>query len=222
MTGRAPAELPAIAAARAVSLEVLRPIPVGDGSALLARRPDVRAAERRLGAATARIGVATADLYPRITLGGSVGSTGSSLADLFGGGPLRWLLGPLLSWNLNQEPARARIAGAEAETQARLAEFDGAVLGALEETEVALSNYARSLERRQALQSARDQAKRAADITDAQLREGAVDPLRLLDVQRTYAETEAALAEQDAIVSRRQIDLFRALAGGWSEAARNS
>ena len=97
-----------------------QPIPVGDGAALLARRPDVRAAERRLAAATARIGVATADLYPRITLGGSVGSTGPDIGDLFGGGPLRWLLGPLISWSFpNQERARARIAGAEADTQAR-------------------------------------------------------------------------------------------------------
>ncbi|KPL66804.1 transporter [Erythrobacter sp. SG61-1L] len=217
LTGRTPADLPQIAAERAVSLEIVDPIPVGDGTALLARRPDVRAAERRLAAATARIGVATADLYPRITLGASAGSTGSDIGDIFGGGPLRWLLGPLLNWTFpNQEPVRARIAGAEADSQARLAEFDGAVLGALEETETALSGYARSLDRRRALQSARDQAKRAADITDAQLREGTIDSLRLLDAQRTYAETEAALANQDAEVSRRQIDLFRALAGGWS------
>ncbi|MBO9601137.1 MAG: TolC family protein [Novosphingobium sp.] len=216
LTGRTPAELPPIAAERAVSLEVLQPIPVGDGTALLARRPDVQAAERRLAAATARIGVATADLYPKITLGGSVGSTGTGLGDIFGAGPLRWLLGPLLSWTVNPEPARARIAGAEADTQARLAEFDGTVLSALEETETALSGYGHALERRQALQSARDQAQRAAAITDAQLREGTVDSLRLLDAQRTYAEAQAALADQDAEVSRRQIDLFRALAGGWS------
>ncbi|MCB5426443.1 TolC family protein [Altererythrobacter sp. CC-YST694] len=217
LTGRPPAELPEIASTRAVSLEINRPIPVGDGAALLARRPDIRAAENRLASATARIGVATADLYPRITLGGSIGSTGSDIGDIFSGGPLRWLLGPLLSWTFpNQEPIRARIAAAEADSHARLAEFDGAVLGALEETETALSGYAHSLERRRSLQSARDQAKRAADITDAQLREGTVDSLRVLDVQRTYAEAEAALADQDAQVSRRQIDLFRALGGGWS------
>ena len=217
LTGRPPAALPAIAAERAVTLEIVSAIPVGDGAELLARRPDVRAAERRLAASTARIGVATADLYPRITIGGSAGSTASALGDLFTGGPIRWLVGSLLSWGFpNQEPARARIAGAEADTQARLAEFDGTVLSALEETETALSSYARSLERRQALQSARDQAERAAEITSAQQREGAIDALRLLDVQRTYTETEAALAEQDAEVSRRQIDLFRALGGGWS------
>jgi NodT family efflux transporter outer membrane factor (OMF) lipoprotein len=216
LTGRSPADLPPIAAERAVPLTVVSAIPVGDGAQLLARRPDVRAAERRLAAATARIGVATADLYPRVTLGGSAGSTAAAIGDLFTGGAVRWLLGSLLSWNLNQEPARARIAAAEAETQARLAEFDGAVLGALEETEVALSSYTRSLERRQALVAARDQAARAAEITRAQQREGAVDALRFLDVQRTYTEAEAALAEQDAEVSRRQVDVFRALGGGWA------
>ncbi|OYX10200.1 MAG: transporter [Sphingomonadales bacterium 32-68-7] len=178
---------------------------------------DRQAALFRLATLTGR---PPADLPPiagtRVMLGGSAGATAATVADLFTGGAVRWLLGSLLSWNVNQEPARARIAAAEADTQARLAAFDGAVLQSLEETEVALSNYARSLERRQALQAARDQAARAAEIASAQQREGAVDALRQLDVQRTYSEAEAALADQDADVSRRQIDLFRALGGGWS------
>ncbi len=108
LTGRTPADLPPIAAERRTTLRLDQPIPVGDGAALLARRPDVAAAERRLAASTARIGVATADLYPKITLGGSIGQTSGGLGDLFGGGPLRWLLGPLINWNfLNQEAARA-------------------------------------------------------------------------------------------------------------------
>ena len=217
LTGRAPAELPTIAGERSVGLEIRQPIPVGDGAALLARRPDIRAAERQLAADTARIGVATADLYPRITLGASIGSTGPDLGDVFTGGPLRWLLGPLLSWAFpNQEPARARIAAAEADTQESLAAFDGAVLLALEETETALSNYARSLERRAALQAAAEQAERAASITRAQQREGAINSLARLDAERTLAEARAQLASQDAAVSRAQIDLFKALGGGWS------
>ncbi|MGH6633052.1 MAG: TolC family protein, partial [Sphingopyxis sp.] len=217
LTGRAPAALPAIAGDRNISLEITDPIPVGDGAALLKRRPDIRAAERRLAADTARIGVATADLYPRITLGGSAGSTGSGFGDVFGGGPIRWLLGPLLNWAFpNQEPARARIAAAEADTQASLAEFDGTVLRALEETETALSSYARSLEQRQALRAARDQSERAARIVRAKREEGASDSFEWLDAERTFAEAEATLAEQDGQISRRQIALFRALAGGWS------
>ena len=220
LTGRAPADLPAVAGERNVGLEVTQPIPVGDGTALLQRRPDVRAAERRLAADTARIGVATSDLYPHISLGASIGSTGPNIGDVFGGGPLRWLVGPLISWAFpNQEAARAKIAAAKADTQVSLATFDGTVLRALEETETALNGYARALERRTALKAARDEALKAATITRAQQREGAVDSLVSLDAERTYAETEAALAAQDAAIADAQIDVFRALAGGWDKAA---
>ena len=216
LTGRTPAELPTIAAARSETLRLTQPIPVGDGTTLLARRPDVRAAERRLAAATARIGVATADLYPRISLGGSIGSTGTGLGNIFGAGPLNWLLGPLISWNVNPAKARARIAGAQADSQAALATFDGVVLTALGETETALSNYARALDRRTALQAARDQAAIAARITRAQQREGQIDSLAQLDAERTFADTEAALALSDAQIAQAQIDVFRALGGNWT------
>lgn len=215
LTGRPPRDLPAEASARSVTLRIDRPIPVGDGAALLARRPDVRAAERRLAAATARIGVATADLYPRITLGGSFGSSGGGFGDLFGAGPLGWLLGPLLNWTVNREPARARVAAAEADTQAALATFDGTLLRALEETETALSNYARQLDRRTALQAAFAEAETAVRITRARQREGEINSLELLDAERTFADADAALAEADAVIARSQVDLFRALGGGW-------
>jgi NodT family efflux transporter outer membrane factor (OMF) lipoprotein len=219
LTGRAPTDLPPIAGKRTTTLEIADPIPVGDGAALLARRPDVRAAERRLAAATARIGVATADLYPHISLGGSIGSTGNSLGDIFGAGPLRWLLGPLISWSFpNQSAARAKIAGARADTQAALARFDGTVLTALRETETALSTYAHDLERRKALKAAFDEAEKAATITRAQQREGAVNSLDLLDAERTFADAQAALAQADARIADDQIDLFKALGGGWSNA----
>ena len=218
LTGGTPAELPPEAGARRTTLRIDQPIPVGDGAALLARRPDVRAAERRLAAAGARIGVATADLYPRITLGGSVGSSGSGIGSLFGAGPLTWLLGPLLSWTVNREPARARIAAAEADTQAALATFDGAVLRALQETETALSGYARLLERRAALQAAFGEAETAVRITRARQREGQIDSLELLDAERTVADAEAAVATADAAIAGAQIELFRALGGGWSRA----
>jgi outer membrane protein TolC len=215
LTGRTPQELPPEAGARRETLRIDQPIPVGDGAALLARRPDIRAAERRLAAATARIGVATADLYPRITLGGSFGSSGNGVGDLFGAGPLTWLLGPLLNWTVNREPARARIAAAEADTQAALATFDGAVLRALEETETALSNYARLLDRRTALQAARSEAETAVRITRLQQREGQINSLELLDAERTFADADAGLAEIDAAIAGAQVELFRALGGGW-------
>lgn len=216
LTGRAPSELPATAGARTSSLKLDHPIPVGDGAQLLARRPDVRAAERRLAAATARIGVATAELYPQVTLGGSVGSSAGSIGNLFSN-PVGFLLGPLISWSFSDHPrARARVAGAEAGSQEALAQFDGTVLRSLEETETALSAYANALRRREALQAARNEAEVAAKIVRAQQREGQVDSLALLDAERTFAESEAQLADINAGVASAQINLFRALGGGWS------
>lgn len=219
LTGRAPAELPQAAGARTASLQLGQPIPVGDGAGLIARRPDVRAAERRLAAATARIGVATAELYPTISLGASVGSAAGGFGNLLSN-PIGFLLGPLISWSFtDHNRARARVAGAEAGTQEALADFDGTVLRSLQETETALSAYANALRRREALQAARDEASVAAGIVRAQQREGEVDSLALLDAERTFAEAEAALTDMDGRVVRTQIDLFQALGGGWQSAA---
>ncbi|HET6942574.1 MAG TPA: efflux transporter outer membrane subunit [Sphingomicrobium sp.] len=216
LTGRAPSELPSAAGARATSLNVNRPIPVGDGAQLLARRPDVRAAERRLAASTARIGIATAELYPQITLGASLGGSAGSLGNLFSN-PVGFLLGPLISWSFSDHArARARVEGAEASTQEALAQFDGTMLRSLEETETALSAYANALRRQEALKAARNEAEVAAKIVRAQQREGQVDSLALLDAERTFAESEADLADMNGEVADAQINLFRALGGGWS------
>ncbi|PWK34148.1 efflux transporter outer membrane subunit [Cupriavidus plantarum] len=217
LTGRAPGELPADAADLNALPTLDMPIPVGDGRSMLARRPDVRAAERRLAAATARIGVATADLYPRISFGATIGSTGFGAGDFFGAGPLRWLAGPSISWSFpNQERIRARISAAEADSAGALATFDGSVLQALAETETALSNYARAVDQRTALAAAREQADRAARIVRAQQREGRSDSLALLDAERTFADAQAQVADAEERIANAQVDLFRALGGGWA------
>jgi NodT family efflux transporter outer membrane factor (OMF) lipoprotein len=220
LTGRTPADLPAIAGARATAPGIDQPIPVGDGAALLARRPDIRAAERRLAADTARIGVATADLYPRISFGGSGGQSSGGLGNLFTGSALRFLTGGLISWNFpNSSAARAKIAAARADSHASLATFDGIVLRALQETETALNAYARALDRRTVLIAARDQADGAARVVRARQREGQVDFLDVLDAERTAARAEADVADADAHIADAQVDLFRALGGGWQQAA---
>jgi len=216
LTGRTPQDLPDAARARTTTPDVTQPIPVGDGRTLLARRPDVKAAERRLAADTARIGVATADLYPRITLGGSVGTTAVGATDIFGGGPLRWLLGPLISWAFpNQEAIRARIGSARADAHADLATFDGTVLNALEETETALSAYRNALLRKASLASARNAAERAARVGLARESRGEIDALDVLDAQRTLAAAESDYAAATQQVADAQVDLFRALGGTW-------
>lgn len=217
LTGRTPQELPPAIRDQKTTPDLKQPIPVGDGRTLLARRPDVRAAEQRLAADIARIGIATADLYPRITLGGSIGTTAIGGGDILGGGPFRWLLGPLINWAFpNQEANRARIAAAKADASASLATFDGTVLRALEETETALSVYAHALERRDTLKAARESAARAARISLARQREGRIDFLTVLDAQRTLAAADSELATADRAVAFAQIDLFRALGGGWT------
>ncbi|MFY9477067.1 MAG: TolC family protein [Aquabacterium sp.] len=189
-------------------------LPVGDGTALLKRRPDVRQAERELAAATAHIGVATADLYPKITLGLSAGSAGP-LSDFGRKDTTSWSLGPLISWSIPDTGAvQARIEQAEASTRGALAHFNGTVLTALRETETALDAYAHELDRRAALQAARDAAATVADQARRLYQGGKTGYLDSLDAERSLAASEAALAGSQAQLADEQIKLFMALGGG--------
>ena len=218
LTGRTPAEASNAARGCVRPPQLSQPIPVGDGAALLARRPDVRQAERRLAAAAARVNVAVANLYPTISLGASAGATALDIADLGEEDNVRFSLGPLISWSFtNPGVSRARVERADALTQAALADFDQTVLTALQETETALANYANELDRRSALQAARDQAATAARLSRLRLEAGADSFLSVLDAERTLASADAQLAASDALVTTYQIALFKALAGGWSE-----
>ena len=190
------------------------PIPVGDGASLLRRRPDVREAERELASATAEIGVATADLYPDITLGASIGSTGV-IQDILKPLTNRYGVGPGITWELNQSEARARIEGEEAETRAALAHFDGVVLSALRETETALNTYTYALDRDAKLIVARARAADAYRDAERLQAAGRTDSLRTLDAERTLAAAELALAESKSEIANDQVALFLALGGGW-------
>jgi outer membrane protein TolC len=200
---------------------VTKPIPVGDGASLLARRADVRAAERRLAAATARIGVATADLYPNISIGGSIGSTALSAGDLFSDKGFRFSLGPLISWSFpNIGVARARIAQARAGTDAALATFDGTWLTALQDTETTLANYVAAGTRVETLRRASTQSEEAARIARLRYRAGAENFQIVLDSERSLAAQEALLAQAQAQFSDSTVSLFLALGGGWQNPAQ--
>ncbi len=219
LTGVTPAEASQAARDCARPPQLTQPIPIGDGAALLARRPDVRRAERELAGAAARVNVAVASLYPTIQLGGSLGATALDAADLGDDTALRFNVGPLISWSFpNIAATRARIAQAEAGTDIALANFDQTVLVALQETETALSAYANELDRRAALTTARDRAADAVRLSRLRFDAGADSFLILLDAQRTLAQADAALAASEAQVSNNQITLFKALAGGWGVA----
>lgn len=216
LTGVTPSEASQAAAACVRPPQLSQPIPVGDGATLLARRPDVRQAEAELAAAAARVNVATANLFPQISLGGSYGSTALDSDGLGDDQNFRFSFGPLISWSFpNVFAARAQIKAAGARSDAALATFDQTVLTALQETETALSNYANELDRRAALTEARDQAARAAELSRLRFNAGADSFLLVLDAERTQAAADAALAQSDALVTTYQIALFRALAGGW-------
>lgn len=220
LTGRPPADFPREVDSCATPPALARPIPVGSGATLLARRPDIRAAERDLAAATARIGVATAQLYPDISLGGSIGSTATSLGGLFSDSSFRYSIGPLISWSFpNTAVARARIAQAEAVEQAALARFDGTWLGALEEAESALTRYAGGLDQVASLRAARDNGREAARIARLRYQAGRENFQVVLDAERALAAIEASLATAEAQLSTNLVSVFLALGGGWQTEA---
>lgn len=210
LAGRPPSEARSNPVVCARPPKMRRPTPAGDGTALLLRRPDIREAERRLAAATARIGVARADLYPRINLGGALG--------LLSGG-LVATASPLVSWAFpNQAPARARIAQAQATERAALAGWDVAVLRALREVETALAAYDAEVRRNRALEDARTQGQLYARRAAARVRLGDATPLLRLDADRTAAQASLAVAQSDLAVAQAEVALFRALGGGWRSA----
>lgn len=214
LLGKAPAEFDPSLLGCHSPLHLRSLLPTGDGAAALARRPDVRAAERRVAAATARIGVATAQLYPDVKLGVSAGSTGAA-KDLMSALTNRFGVGPLISWDLRRSTVRARIAGAEAQTRANIAAFDSVVLTSLREVETTLDSYAADLDRLAELKVARDDAQRVAERT-AELRHGGrVSALVALDAERTEIAAEQAVAVAEGNINGDQVAVFLALGGGW-------
>jgi len=217
LLGRTPAHAPAEAEACVASPRLAALIPVGDGASLLARRPDVRQAERQLAAATARLGVATADLYPRISLPGLYGGAGSSFAGLASERSLTWGLGPTISWSFpNLAGPRARIHQAKSEASAALAVFDSTVLQALKEIEQSLVGYRSELDHREALGEVQERAHRAFDIANGQFLAGSASTLDLLIAEQTQVAADADVAASDAVLVENQIRVFKALGGGWS------
>ncbi|KQZ65783.1 TolC family protein [Sphingopyxis sp. OPL5] len=218
LTGKPPAEAPAAVLACQAPPELNRPIPVGDGASLLARRPDIRRAERQLAAAAARVNVATADLYPSISLGGSVGSTASSISGLGKSDGFRFSLGPLISWSFpNMEVARSRLKQAEAGADGALASFDGTWLTALQESESALANYAGELDRLAALRRAAAEAGDAARIARLRYQAGRENFQVVLDAERTLASINASIAQSEQTRATNLVSLFLALGGGWQD-----
>jgi outer membrane protein TolC len=214
--GRPPADYPREVESCAALPTLGAPLPVGDGAALIRRRPDVREAERAIAGDTARLGVTMAQLYPQVSIGGSIGMSGP-LKDFGSGSAFGFSLGPLISWSFPNRPVvRAQIAQAQAQVQGDLAGFDGTVLEALRQTETALETYRRDAERAAALDRARDSAQVSATQAGKLFRFGRGDFLSLLDAQRSLASAEVTAASARTQLVQDQIALFLALGGGWN------
>lgn len=205
-----PAKLPAIAKA----------LPIGDPTELLRHRPDVRSAERQLAAATARIGVATADLFPRVSLSGFLGFTAARGSQLGSSAAQAWALGPSITWAaFDLGSVRARIRGADAQADGALATYEQQVLLALEESENAFSDYAKRQQRLISLLRQSEASRSAADLASIQYREGTVDFLVLLDAERERLAAEDSQAQAEVEMYRGIVAIYKALGGSWQPQA---
>ncbi|MQA29480.1 MAG: efflux transporter outer membrane subunit [Luteitalea sp.] len=189
-------------------------IAIGESGTVLARRPDVRAAERRLAAATGREGIAAADLYPRLTVTGFLGFL-AGRGNLFGSADSRaWAVTPALAWaGFDFASARARLRGAAAATRESAAEYEQVVLLAIEEVETALVGYREQQKRLVALVEQARESTRAAGIARVRYREGLADFLSLLDAERTQLQAEDGVAQAEAGVFTSMIAVYKSLGG---------
>jgi outer membrane protein, multidrug efflux system len=204
-------------------LDTSAPIPaapmelaVGIPADLLRRRPDIRRAERELAAATARIGVAEGDLYPRLSFNGNLGFQAENAGDLFKRTGAVFGLSPSFTWNLFD---RQRILGnvdiADARTEAALASYELTILRSLEEVENAMTGFSRDQATRDALSRGLARARRAVELAQAQYRQGLVSFQAVLDSQARLFGIEDSLATTSSLITADAIALYKALGGGW-------
>jgi NodT family efflux transporter outer membrane factor (OMF) lipoprotein len=192
-------------------------IAVGVPAEVLRRRPDVRRAERQLTAQTARVGVATADLYPRFALLGSIGLEALSLGNLFAAGSRTFSLGPTVAWPIFRAGAiRQNIEVQNALQEQALLQYEATVLAALEEVENALVAYAQEQQRRQALTDATQAAQRAVNLAHNAHASGLSDFLNVLEAERSLLSFQDQLAQSEGQVTSHLIRLYKALGGGWT------
>lgn len=191
-------------------------IPVGLPSELLRRRPDVQQAERQLAAATALVGVATADLFPKFSLTGEASLETLNASDWFSTGSRFWSFGPTVQWRLfDAGRIRANIRVQDARQDEALGAYEKASLTAFEDVENALVAYAKERVRREYLTQAVVADRRSLELADELYRKGLTDFLTVLDAQRSLYQVEDLLVQSEQAVSANVIALYKALGGGW-------
>lgn len=191
-------------------------VPVGLPSELLLRRPDIRRAERQLAAATANIGVAKADLFPKFFLTGAAGFESMSAGDWFTGNSRFWSVGPTVQWRIfDAGRIRSNIKVQNARQEQALATYEKTVLTAFEEAENGLVLYAKEQVRRRSLQDAVVSSQKSLQTANQLYTNGLTDFLRVLDAERSLYQAQDALVQSDRAISADLIALYKSLGGGW-------
>ena len=217
LLGLRPGALDEALAARTVPPPALvKPLPIGDAAQFLRRRPDVQAAEWRLRAETARTGVATADLFPRIRVTGFVGLLSGDVSKLFAHGSQAWSVSPQVTWPaLDLGGAHARLRAQEARQDEILAAYDQTVLVAVQDLETALNAYRQQQRQIVSLAEQVEASRGAADLARIRYKEGSIDFLVLLDAERTLLAAEDDLTAAQTSSNTDIVAIYKALGGGW-------
>jgi NodT family efflux transporter outer membrane factor (OMF) lipoprotein len=216
LIGKPPAELESELAKAEPIPPGVPGIPVGLPSDLLRRRPDIRQAERELASATAQIGVATADLFPKFYLTGAAGLESINASDFFNAGSRFWQIGPSMHWPVfSAGRIRQNIKVQNARQEQSLIHYEQTVLTSLEEVENALVSCGKEQEHHQALAHSEVANRRAVQLADERYRSGLVDFLNVLDTQRSLLTVQDNLAQSDRTIGQNLVRLYKALGGGW-------
>lgn len=190
---------------------------IGVPADVLRRRLDIRAAECRLAAETARIGVAAADLYPRFTLSGTFGFESSDFEHMLDSRSITYGFGPAVRWNVFDGLRNLnRIAAQEAATHHAYVLYEQTVLVALEDVESAMVYYKRERARRDALRRATAAARCAAELAQARYEDGLTDFQDVVDAERSLVNLETSLVQSEGQVAVDLVALYKALGGGWT------
>jgi len=192
---------------------------IGDPAGLLRRRPDIRVAERQLAASTALVGVAIADLFPKVTFTGNFSYSATVPSQLGTSSSRGYVIGPGITWAaFDLGRVRAEVAGSRARADGALAAYEQSVLRALEETENALITHARTRDSLSDAAAAAASSQTAAHIARTRYEGGLVDFLDVLDAERTQLVDEDRLAQSRADAATSLVAVYKALGGGWQGA----
>jgi len=223
LLGQPPNELVEIIGGAGHVPKIPASIAVGIPADLLRRRPDVRRAERMLAAETARIGVAEGELYPKLALVGNIGLVSSESSSLFERASGVFSFGPSVRWNVfDAGRRRNEVAAQDARTDQAILRWQRTVLSALEESENAMTAFAREHERRDSLFEAASQARLAVDLAKSQYEQGLSDFQSVLDSERALALLDDELARSESAITTNLIRLYKSLGGGLAGTAGDS